>query len=295
MSELYGYPTMLFVSALAAFAVMVVIFLATRPRPRPVRSLKVEPRRDFSVRDGLAPGETHPRWKDHPTERTKRVVRLTARDLERINIRRKLADRRPLTLGGFTNGLAAAPPNQSGSDLLMWLLIFESSQPGHYGHRCSVESGISVTPDAPYNGLGGSYGGAGSSGSWGAGTPDGSTGAAGDSAARRDTFEVPNGFMAVTDAEGRATGEVVKTPAHELTSAPDPAYFEPYKAAEPEHVIDTGPTSAPSAPPAATPDPTPSYSAPDPTPSYSAPDTSSSYSSPSFDSGSSASVSVDVG
>lgn len=274
------------VCAIAIFAVGTVIFLATRPRrDRDAyhQRLRVEPRADFNTRENLADGETHPRWKDHPTERAVRTIRLTARQLERLNIQRKLSKRQPLTRGGFTHGIAAAPPerSQSTNDLLFWLMIYESSQPGHYSPRCAIDAGITVEPDKPFNGLGGSYGGAGATGKWD--EPERVV-----SSEDRQTFTVPDGHVAVRDHEGRATGEIVAVASNALPDRDPPGYMPPSDTGYVETERGTAGLTTPIEPPA----PAPSYSAPDPSPSYSPPDTSSSYSSssPSFDSSPSPSV-----
>lgn len=91
-------------------------------------------------------------------------VHLTARELERANIRRRLADRKPLSRAGFQAAVASAPQQYRTSDQwLNWFLIYEIVLSEHGSHSTTVSTGITVQPDEPG---GGQYGGAGASGGW---------------------------------------------------------------------------------------------------------------------------------
>lgn len=231
------------VGLLIAFAITVVLYLATRPR-RSVNKYHAHNGGRTGMHQTAArlAASDESRWDACPGP-----VRLSARDLERVNIKRKLEGRRPLTRGGFTYGLVNAPPQyQSSNDFLMWLLIYESVQPSHYTHRCAVDSGITVQPSEPFNGLGGSYGGAGASGKWD----------------HEDTYVTDRFHNPQPD--DRNTAEADPTP----TCAPDPVSVTSH------HVGSSQPIAAD----------TYTSSAPDPSPSYSS---SSSDSSPSSSSDSS--------
>lgn len=104
-------------------------------------------------------------------------VHLTARELERANIRRRLAERKPLSRAGFQAAIASAPTQYRTSDQwLNWFLIYEIVLAEHGSHSTAVNTGITVLPDEPG---GGQYGGAGASGGWSDPGQNGATFAAG--------------------------------------------------------------------------------------------------------------------
>lgn len=177
----------------------------------------------------------------------KPAIVLSPRQLERVNIQRRLAGRQPLNRAGFSNAIAHAwdqPRRQpdTSSDWLTYLILYQCFLSDHQQHRVAVDHFLAIDPDLPYNGHGGEFAGAGASGSW-----EGSTAAAG------------LGF-----ASGIAGIDAYSNAGPDTGQAPEPA---------PER----------SAPAYSAPEPSPGYSAPEP--SYSAPDSGSSSSS--YDSGSS--------
>jgi hypothetical protein len=110
---------------------------------------------------------------------------LTPRQLERVNIQRKLQGRTPLNRWGFTNAAAHAArvarrtgTNQptTVSDWLTYLLLYETKFADHSSGRVYVDTGLTITPEAPFNGHGGDFLGAGSAGAWK--SPDATTVAA---------------------------------------------------------------------------------------------------------------------
>lgn len=113
-------------------------------------------------------------------------VFLTARQLERVNIARLAAGKRPLNRDGFTNAVAHASgaqaygrpqrQPQTGNDWLTYLILYECLFADHTQNGPAVGTGLTVTPDAPFNGHGGDFAGAGASGDWT--NPDTSTASA---------------------------------------------------------------------------------------------------------------------
>jgi hypothetical protein len=102
-------------------------------------------------------------------------VLLTARQLEHVNIQRKLRDRKPLNRAGFKNAIAHAwdnweqPHERTQSEWLTYLIIYECLISGHEASHVSGVGGgggITIDPNLPYNGQGGEFAGAGASGTW---------------------------------------------------------------------------------------------------------------------------------
>lgn len=105
-------------------------------------------------------------------------VFLTPRQLERVNMARTAAGKRPLNRSGFTSAVSHAwdqPRRQPDTreDWLTYLIMYECLFAGHTSGRTTVDTGLTITPDAPYNGHGGEFAGAGASGDWT--SPDAST------------------------------------------------------------------------------------------------------------------------
>jgi len=186
---------------------------------------------------------------------------LTPRQLEHVNIQRKLRGSPPLNRAGFkaAASLAATQASQPNTttDWLTYLIIYECLFADHQSHTVSTSSGMTIDPNQPDNGCGGTFGGAGASGTW---TPDVQTSAEHIAAGRMDSV--------AGAAAGLATGAYIL--------GADPAKAD----------------DAPQSAPYVAPDPAPSYSAPDPTPSPSPAPSFDSSPSPSFDS--SPSVSIDT-
>jgi hypothetical protein len=191
-------------------------------------------------------------------------VFLTPRQIERVNIQRRLAGRPPFNRKGLTSAIAH-PFNradvrqpQSSNDWLSYLIMYEIIAGDHQGHTVSGCGGVTIDTDAPYNGHGGEYAGGGASGDWS------------DNSTRATAAAIDHGIGIVGEPETASNGAGRFDDAGGPAMAPsDPAYSAP-------SVSDSASSYS------STPDPTPSYT-PDPTPSYT-PDPS-----PSFDSGSSSS------
>lgn len=94
---------------------------------------------------------------------------LTPRQLERVNIHRKLRGRNPLNRAGFAHAAAYAAGQSrqpsSINDWLTYLILFECLDE-HSASRVFVDTGLTITPEAPFNGHGGDFAGAGASGRW---------------------------------------------------------------------------------------------------------------------------------
>jgi hypothetical protein len=185
---------------------------------------------------------------------------LTTRDLEHVNVQRRLQGRSPLNRNGFKTAIASARTNPpvDGNNWLPYLIAYELLTPDHVSSSVSGCAHISIDPGQPFNGQGGEFAGAGASGSW---------------------------------AEDGGTAIMVTPPA----PAPDPYAAMMTMAASATAEMAAASLAAPyGAPAASVPDSTPAPSAPDTsTPSVDTPSSSSSYdsgpSSSSFDSGSSSS------
>lgn len=128
--------------------------------------------KDDAVRSvGKSPLLAAPYGKRQPS------IFLTPRQLERVNVARIAAGKRALNRAGLVNAVALArsePRRQpdNSTDWLTYLILYECLFEGHAG-PAQVGTGLTITPDAPYNGHGAEYGGAGASGDWT--SPDAST------------------------------------------------------------------------------------------------------------------------
>ena len=96
---------------------------------------------------------------------------LTPRQLERVNIQRKLRNKPPLNQAGFANAAAHAwdqPRRQpdNSSDWLMYFVMYECFIADHQSHLVAPSGGLTIDPNLPYNGQGGEFAGAGASGDW---------------------------------------------------------------------------------------------------------------------------------
>ena len=192
-----------------------------------------------------------------------RSVFLTPRQLERVNTARRAAGRPMLNRAGFASAVAHAwdqPVRQpdNSNQWLTYLIVYECLFADHQTDRSSANIGLTIVPDAPYNGHGGEYAGAGASGDWT--SPDAST------AAAAAAITVGAGITDDRPIEPSLTGNGY----HYADPLSDPGSFKGSS--------DNDPAQAPSAP-------EPSYSAPDTSSSYTSSDSGSSSSS--YDSGSS--------
>lgn len=116
---------------------------------------------------GKHPALAHP----YGIIRKPHVVTLTPRQIERVNIARKLRGKPPLNRAGFKNAISAAwdTPRrepQTSTDWLTYLLLYEVYFADHQSARCSGVGGFTIDPNLPYNGQGGEYAGGGASGAW---------------------------------------------------------------------------------------------------------------------------------
>jgi hypothetical protein len=103
--------------------------------------------------------------------RAKLTIALTPRQLERVNIQRKLRGKPPLNRDGFKNAVAhpwtapLAVQPQSTADWLAYLIAYQCLLPAHEG-MTRVSTGLTVDPNSRYNGQGYELPGAGVSGDW---------------------------------------------------------------------------------------------------------------------------------
>lgn len=174
----------------------------------------------------------------------KPAVFLTPHQLTRINRERMARGYRPLNREGFKAATARASmydrqPDTS-TDWITYFILYEmlSGSMTQSSAQCNV--GLTIQPDAPFNGHDGEYGGAGASGNW------------------QDTSPVTTSLAAgIADMPPVDPYAVVAA----SIASPDTSSYTPPQASEPAY---------------SAPDPTPSYSAPDPSPSYSSSDSGSS-------------------
>lgn len=168
--------------------------------------------------------KSHPRPTKSPAlgfqyGRKQPVIALTPRDLERVNIQRRLAGRPPLNRAGFSNAVAHAwdqPRRQPDTtqNWLTYLILYQVFSTDHQSPRVAVDQGITISPDQPYNGHGGEFAGAGASGSWDSPAAAAATGAAGIAAgiAGIDNYTASEPSAQPASAPGLSPG----------SSAPDP-------------------------------------------------------------------------
>jgi hypothetical protein len=100
---------------------------------------------------------------------------LTRRQLEHVNIQRKIAGRPALNSQGFRAAAAIAgsrtDPRQQPDDTASWLtyfILYKCFVADHQSHRVGVDGGVTISPTEPYNGQGSDFAGSGASGNWGA-------------------------------------------------------------------------------------------------------------------------------
>lgn len=176
---------------------------------------------------------------------------LTTRDLEHVNVRRRLQGRHPLNRNGFQTAIASARHDTpvDANNWLLYLIAYNMLTADHASLNVGGCSHISIDPGQPFNGQGGEFAGAGASGSWD--SPPSAAPAPGTDpyASLADTARASVADFGAGSA-GLAAADL----------GPDPLSYTP---------------PVPDSTPSYTPDPTPSYS-PDPSPSF---DSSSSFSS----------------
>lgn len=211
------------------------------------------PPRETGVHPGLGMGY----GSAAPRNTAPAPIILTPRQLERVNIQRKLNSRPPLNRAGFENAVAHAATRDRQPDTsanwLTYLILYEAFFDDHKTNRVACDASIAIRPGQPFNGHGGEFAGAGASGDWT--SPPSALAAAGAAIALTPDY-----------ADTGRDNDWANWPSG---GDPAPALLEP---AAP--IIDRSADGNPESyiAPASAPDPSPSYSAPDPSP-------------PSFDSG----------
>lgn len=178
-----------------------------------------------------------------------RSITFTPRQLERVNIQRRLRGAVPLNKRGFQGAAATAATDtrrpETHDDWLNYFIFYQLFLADHGSPRTSCDHHFTVNPDLPFNGQGGTFGGAGASGAWdapqaavdtSAGNPSpaaalGAGAAIGAAAYLADrvpdpiaTGDLPSGaamgaFLADTPAE-RSSPMSEPAPAYEAPSAP---------------------------------------------------------------------------
>jgi uncharacterized membrane protein YgcG len=158
-----------------------ILALALSPRRKPVAHLLTDhaderlcPREGYPAlgggkpparKIGRSPALGAPYGKPKP-------IFFTPRQIERVNIARTRRGAPPFNRTGLTNAIAhpwdraAVRQPQTSSDWLAYLIMYEIMSAGHQGRSVSGCGGLTIDPDAPYNGHGGEYAGAGASGDW---------------------------------------------------------------------------------------------------------------------------------
>jgi hypothetical protein len=166
----------------AVLATTVLALLFSRRKPKPA-----EYGRDDSQADVQPPSLTdldgpfrraaenarkHPpveaKYHPRPTSR-KPTILLTPRQIERVNTQRKLRGAPCLSRKGLTNAIAFPPTvrdPQTSDDWLAYLIACEVVAPAHQTPYIGGHGSVTIDPNAPFNGHGGEYGGAGASRDW---------------------------------------------------------------------------------------------------------------------------------
>lgn len=234
---------------------LIVICLArTRrpPRPSGYQKFSQRPNPDMFTYPQSRPVGKHPALAapyGRPRPVRDPTLIMFPRNLSHINAQRRLRGKAALNEKGFKSAIAQAPVKSDRmDDWFTYLILYEVMFSNHTG--LTPDMSVVIRPNEPFNGHGGTFGGAGASGSWG--DDGGPTGAA--SPDPSPAAPQASGCGLLDDAGGPATA-----PSDYPTSSPDPA-------------------------PSYSPDPSPSS---DSSPSYSS--SSDSSSSSSYDSGSSSS------
>lgn len=148
---------------------------------------------------------------------------LTARQLERVNISRWAAGYTRLNIAGFANAVACAwgghkpmlvPQPKDTAEWLVCLLLYECLLEAHTSGWADVGTGLTITPDAPYNGQETEFLGAGVSGDWQ--NPDASTATA--------AAAIATGTAILTDADivSGSGGDPLRDGPPGSTPVPDP-------------------------------------------------------------------------
>lgn len=164
----------------------------------------------------------HPRPFSDPT--IKGSLLLTRRDLEHINIQRRLKGRPPMNMYGFQRAVAnKSLEDNSSSAWFTYLILYETMGLSDTSSRTSVDANLRIDPACPYNGQGGAFAGAGATGDWGTG---------GDPApalldpAPSQTIIMPDNYVppaqppVVADPEPRWPSDPTPAPSY---TAPDPS------------------------------------------------------------------------
>lgn len=186
---------------------------------------------------GRHPGLDAPYGKRAVPPNAKKIVAITPRQMESVNIKRKLRGYPPLNRKGVQNAISSAwdtPRREpaTSNDWLTYLILYEVFTDDHKSHTCAGTGGFTIDPNQPYNGQGGEFAGAGASGSWTDAPPDVSSAAALISTGSHfaDNLSEPASFKGSSDNDpkyspgdtvsGYGSGSRSDDPAP--TQAPDP-------------------------------------------------------------------------
>ena len=105
----------------------------------------------------------------------KPAVFLSPRQLERVNVSRRAAGRTWLNMAGFANAVACAwgghkpmlvQQPKDAAEWLAYLIVYQCFTIHHVSDWADVGTGLTITPDMPYNGQESEVPGAGASGEW---------------------------------------------------------------------------------------------------------------------------------
>lgn len=264
----YIWDTGLIVLGLVLLAIL--LFLAFKPSRK-------QGKLDAALVDTLRHQKTERIVGKHPAfaapyNPPTRAITFTPRQLERVNIQRRLRGAAPLNRAGFENAASHAwdqPRRQpdTSSEWLNYFIFYQIFLADHTTPRTAVDHHFTVDPDKPYNGHEGETPDAGAAGHWSGrkAYENGVNAGAGPLPAGDASERVPDPIATGDLPSGAAMGAFLKD------TQPTPSYV-PDTSDRPSSVPDTY---------------TPPASDPSPSPSYSSSDSSSSYSSSSSDSGSS--------
>lgn len=179
--------------------------LAARLRANRSRILEAGGRRADLDKSRTESRSESPAFDRRPRDFGKRAsvpqLMITARQLEHVNIQRKLRGQSPLNRDGFHAAVshAANQPAQPTtiSDWLTYLIIYQCMFDGHTQPRVGMDTSIVINPNQPDNGCDGTFGGAGASGVW---TPDVQISAEHIAAGRVDDAPVSAPYIASVSA-----------------------------------------------------------------------------------------------
>lgn len=175
------------------------------------------------------PKETgsHPR----PLRERAATITLTPRHLEHINILRRRDNKPLLNAVGSRTAIArqatAAEPRTvtTTNDWVAYLIAYAVLSSEHQQSRVACEHSIAISPDAPFNGQGGRFAGAGATSSFDA-PPAATDDEAGKIATRGLAYGSAGGLaaaLAATEPQPTPEPQPAPTPTPEPQPAPEPA------------------------------------------------------------------------